>query len=108
MNRQFQIISQFKQAYHHPTLQRTAELTGINLTRVHRLFKGAPMKLSEWESFSLVISHLQKTPEDQLKRAFEQCLMNLGPHGKGQLLTKLQRLHQLTKFTNPSQTRSSS
>ena len=104
MHRQLQIISQFKQAYHHPTLQRAAELTGINVTRVHRIFKGAPMKLSEWECFSQAIFCRQKTPEDQLKKAFEQCLMNLGPSGKSQLLAKLQRLQQLTKLANPSET----
>ena len=105
MDRQKQIISQFKKTYPNSTLKRTSELTGIQITRIHRLLQGAPMKLSEWENFNQAIDLKREPAIDlKLKYAFKQCLHNLTLEGKRELLIKLQRLNQLTELVgeNPN------
>ena len=109
MDRQKQIIAKFKKTYPNATLRRTSELTGIHMTRVHRLFKGYPMKLTEWERFREAIA-LKGEPlvDRKLKYAFRLCLHNLSPEGKQELLVKLERLNQLTELIGAAQKKESS
>lgn len=47
------IIKQYNQTFPGLTYRAVAEHTGIQLTRVFRIFNGAAMKLSEYEIFYL-------------------------------------------------------
>ncbi|MCY4643357.1 MAG: hypothetical protein OXB88_01955 [Bacteriovoracales bacterium] len=97
MNRQDQTISRFRKLYPHLSLRQTSELTGINISRIHRILKGASMKLNEWECFSRAIN--QKTAVDgKLKNVFDECLITLSPQGKNQLLSKLESLQKLSQI----------
>ena len=99
MERQQQIIEWFKLTYPNATLMKSVEITGINKSRLHRIFHQAPMKLFEWELFRHAIARKQNNLIDnKLEDAFEQCLICLGKRGKQQLLVRLQRLCQLTKI----------
>jgi hypothetical protein len=60
MKLQQKIIKQYKQKYPHHTLQKISNLTGIQLTRVFRIFHGRPMKLTEYEAFCSVIENQEK------------------------------------------------
>ena len=101
MDQQQKIIAHFKQVFPKLTLLEAAKLTGINTTRIHRLFKGAPMRVREWELFYQAISKKQKLPIDEkLKTLFDRCLLKLGDRGKQKILVKLKRLEQLSELVD--------
>ncbi|MEX0798835.1 MAG: hypothetical protein WEB87_02765 [Bacteriovoracaceae bacterium] len=51
MNYQNSIINKYKKAFPGRTLKVISQETGIQMTRVFRLFNGAEMKLKEYEAF---------------------------------------------------------
>lgn len=46
---QKELLEDFKQKYQGHTLKQFAKLTGIERTRIFRLFNGQEIKISEWE-----------------------------------------------------------
>lgn len=55
MELQNTIIKQYLLLNHDPTLRQIAKDTGIQQTRVFRLFNGSEMKLSEYEIFKRLV-----------------------------------------------------
>lgn len=51
MNLQSRILREYRELHPRHTLRETSQLTGIQLTRVFRLFNGHAMKLEEYERF---------------------------------------------------------
>lgn len=49
------IIKQYHQIFKNQTYRQIAEHTGIQMTRIFRIFNGAPMKLCEYETLYLKI-----------------------------------------------------
>jgi hypothetical protein len=57
MSLQKKILNDFRQHFPTYTLREIAALTDIQLTRVFRLINGAPMKLEEFEAFTVAIQN---------------------------------------------------
>lgn len=61
MSLQKKIIEQYKSAYPGQSLGQISNTTGIQVTRVFRLFKGATMRLREYEAIYQAILKKQVT-----------------------------------------------
>ncbi len=68
MSLQKKILQQYRVLYPHQSLRDISKKTGIQLTRVFRLFNGAPMKLNEYEVFYEFV-HIQFAHEPFQKQA---------------------------------------
>lgn len=92
MKLQQSIIKKFKQTYPQKNLIEISKMTGIQKTRIFRIFNGSPMKLSEYEIFSTIISSktinmlrfidtanecLQQLSSERLKKILLQMNHNL-------------------------------
>jgi hypothetical protein len=73
MSLQNRILKEYRTLYPHHPLRETARLTGIQLTRVFRLFNGAPMKLEEYERFHQVVhgEHANSLMDGPFRRVTE-------------------------------------
>ncbi|MBY0518670.1 MAG: hypothetical protein K2P81_17300 [Bacteriovoracaceae bacterium] len=71
MSLQAKILSQYRKIYPHYTLREISSQTDIQLTRLFRLFNGAPMKLEEYEIF-LTVTGVQR--ESELQSKFHKAL----------------------------------
>lgn len=56
MNYQDKVLNNYQSLFPGAKLRETAEQTGIQLTRVFRIFNGAEMKISEFEAFETVLN----------------------------------------------------
>lgn len=78
MSLQTAIIKEFN--YHYPNipLREVTSLTGIQITRVFRLYNGSEMKLKEYESFKNAISKVSHTSNaSNFHRNSQLCLEKL-------------------------------
>ena len=69
MSLQTKILNDFRQRFPTETLREIAALTDIQLTRVFRLMNGAPMKLEEYEAFTIA---LQKSADSKWVSSSEE------------------------------------
>lgn len=83
---QEELIQRYMNISDHPTFRQISEETGIQITRVFRLFNGSKMKLHEFESFGRVISKKSGLEMD-MGDLGRQCQMTLP-------LKKLKELEQ--------------
>lgn len=60
MNLQKKTINRYRQLFPNETLRETSAKTGIQITRVFRLFTGRPMKVGELEAFEKAIAERMK------------------------------------------------
>jgi len=60
---QTSLIERFKRAAGKKTFSEYGELTGIERTRMFRLFNGADMKMSEYEKIKSFLEIIDKTSE---------------------------------------------
>jgi hypothetical protein len=84
---QDEILWQFKSNYGHLTLREMSCLTGIQLTRLFRIFNGSKMRLEEY-------ALLRKTlpeKESELLSLASRCLNSLSAAGICELEQLLQR-----------------
>lgn len=64
MTLQKKTLARYRQYYPHDTLREISARTGIQITRVFRLFNGKTMKVAELEAFDRVINEkLEASPE---------------------------------------------
>ncbi len=56
MTAQSTLIKQYMDFFDHPTLKEVSKNTGIQVTRVFRIFNGAEMKISEFDAFQREIN----------------------------------------------------
>lgn len=75
MSLQNKIISRYRLFYPTHTLREVSATTGIQITRVFRLFNGKPMKVGELEAFEKVISErMSENPNySRLHHALEEA-----------------------------------
>lgn len=52
---QTRIIKEYRELFPRYTLRETSAQTGIQLTRIFRIYNGAPMKLGEYELFHEIV-----------------------------------------------------
>ena len=61
MRRQEVILNEFRRIFSCPTFREISKKTGIQQTRVFRLFNGTTMNVSEYEIFNSLINKLMLT-----------------------------------------------
>ena len=76
MNEQKRILDLFMKQFNRPTLRDTSDLTGIQLTRVFRLFNGSEMKLEEYLIFMNLIKE-DTGKHSPLSRLAYECSQSL-------------------------------
>lgn len=78
MELQMTILNQYMLLNNKPTLKSISEDTGIQLTRVFRLFNGSTMKLSEYQVFNRKVKEKMGLTDGLEAVAFE-CSLKLSP-----------------------------
>lgn len=58
MKLQQEIINEYKKKFPQDKLKDISERTGLNITRVFRVFNGATLKINEYEIFCQVINQI--------------------------------------------------
>lgn len=76
MEIQNDLLNKFKRLYNDPTYKEIASLTGIQLTRVFRLFNGFEMKLSEYLIFTSLLED-KRPKEFALEQVVSECVRRL-------------------------------
>ena len=76
MSLQNNIIAKYRQLYPNDTLREISARTGIQITRVFRLFSGKAMKVGELEAFqSAIDKKLGENPEShRLQRILDEAM----------------------------------
>lgn len=102
-NYQDSIIRRFRSAFPDKTLRAISEETGIQQTRVFRVFNGAEMKLKEYEAFEKVLSKKSlEAPRFELLRKFQKCVSTLGEKEIALIELELNHLLKVDRFINKS------
>lgn len=107
MNLQKKILQDYRAAFGHQTFREIARTTGIQQTRVFRIFNGSSMKLCEYEVFQQMVQFRQaKRP--RLFQLLKDCELRLKPEGLKeieQLMDQKMRLWSALNSVNSSQAR---
>ena len=90
MDLQMTILNQYMLLNNKPTLKQISQDTGIQLTRVFRLFNGSTMKLSEFQVFNCRVKEKMGLTDGLEAIAFE-CSMKLSPEAIKDLEVFLKR-----------------
>ena len=107
MNLQNAILKEFNSIFPNVPLREVSSLTGIQITRVFRLYNGSEMKLKEYEAFQLAIS--QKMLKATSSRFFEnskRCLDELSPQRLKEINSQIEtalslsQLRKINKYTS--------
>lgn len=98
MELQKTILNQYVLLNNKPTLKKISEDTGIQLTRVFRLFNGSTMKLSEFEIFNKKVKEKMGLTEGLEAIALE-CSLKLSPVAIKDLEVFLKRKIEVWKLT---------
>lgn len=78
MDLQMTILNQYMLLNNKPTLKKISTDTGIQLTRIFRLFNGSTMKLSEYQIFNRKVKEKMGLTDGLEAVAFE-CSLKLSP-----------------------------
>ena len=98
MDLQKTILNQYMLLNEKPTLKKISEDTGIQLTRVFRLFNGSTMKLSEYQIFNKRVKEKMGLTDGLEAIAFE-CSLRLSPESIKDLEVFLKRKIEVWKLT---------
>lgn len=101
MNLQKTILSQYVLLNQEPTLKKISEDTGIQLTRVFRLFNGSVMKLSEYQVFQHRIKEKMGLTDALSEIAFD-CSLKLSPEAIKEIDVYLKRKIEIWKIKQDS------
>lgn len=85
------IIEQYQIHFPNETLKNISHKTGIQLTRVFRLFNGSEMKISEYETFKSILT--SRANQDEFQDLANECLASLSKTKLELLATQMK--HQL-------------
>lgn len=93
MSLQNKIISRYRLFYPNQTLREVSARTGIQITRVFRLFNGKPMKVGELEAFEKAITDkMAENPDfSRLHHAVEEASSLLTNDEIGRIADYLER-----------------
>lgn len=84
MNLQKKILQDYREVFGQKTFREISDMTGIQQTRVFRLFNGSAMKLSEYEVFQQMIQFRQaKRPK--LLQLLKSCELSLSERGLAEI-----------------------
>lgn len=98
MDLQMTILNQYMLLNNKPTLKKISEDTGIQLTRIFRLFNGSTMKLSEYQIFNRRVKEKMGLTDGLEAIAFE-CSMKLSPEAIKDLEVFLKRKIETWKLS---------
>ena len=90
MELQKTILSQYMLLNQRPTFKKIAADTGLQLTRVFRLFNGASMKLSEYQIFQHKVKEKMGLTDTLEEIAFE-CSLKFNPEAIIEIEKSLKR-----------------
>lgn len=90
MELQMTILNQYMLLNNKPTLKQISRDTGIQLTRIFRLFNGSKMKLSEYQVFQKRVKEKMGLTAGLEEIAFE-CSLKLSPEAVRDLEVFLKR-----------------
>lgn len=91
------ILDQYMLLHGGPTLQKIAKDTGIQLTRVFRLFNGSTMKLSEYQIFRERVRQKMGLTDSLEVIAFD-CTLKLSPTAIKEIEIYLKRKIEIWKL----------
>lgn len=97
-NLQDKILNQYKHQHPNHTLKDISNLTGIQNTRVFRIFNGYEMKLSEFEIFQNIL--IDKKKVSYFERLIQDCMTNLSEFKLKDISSELESLLKMQKITN--------
>ncbi|MEA9356593.1 hypothetical protein SHI21_10275 [Bacteriovorax sp. PP10] len=98
MDLQMTILNQYMLLNNKPTLKKISADTGIQLTRIFRLFNGSTMKLSEYQIFNRKVKEKMGLTDGLEAIAFE-CSMKLSPDAIKDLEVFLKRKIETWKLS---------
>ncbi|MBT3979840.1 MAG: hypothetical protein HOE90_00725 [Bacteriovoracaceae bacterium] len=104
MNLQEKTIFDFRQVYPDLTLKEVSSITGLQVTRVFRLFRGAEMKLREYEALSEATTKKgenQNSVESKFKKISSQCWKSLPCQTLEELTEELKDLLKIENLKTP-------
>lgn len=99
MNLQKKILDQYFELKGEPTFKEISNDTGIQVTRVFRLYNGAVMKLSEFQIFDQKIKELMGLSV-ALEDLAKECSLKLSPTALKELEVFLLRKIQIWGMKN--------
>ncbi len=91
------ILGQYMLLNNEPTLKKISADTGIQLTRVFRLFNGSTMKLSEYQIFQQRVKEKMGLTDTLEAIAFD-CSLKLSPDAIKEIEVYLKRKIELWKI----------
>jgi hypothetical protein len=93
MSLQNKTIQRYRLFFPEETLREVSARTGIQITRVFRLFNGKPMKLGEFEAFEKAItSKMADHPNySRLTLLAEEAFSSLSPTDLGKVVDYIER-----------------
>lgn len=95
------ILGQYVLLNEQPTLKKISEDTGIQITRVFRLFNGATMKLSEYQIFQKKVKEKMGLTNTLEAIAFD-CSLKLSPEAIKEIENYLRRKMEIWKLKQTS------
>lgn len=98
MDLQMTILNQYMLLNNKPTLKKISADTGIQLTRIFRLFNGSTMKLSEYQVFNRKVKEKMGLTDGLEAMAFE-CSLKLSPEAIKDLEVFLKRKIETWKLS---------
>ena len=98
MNIQKTILDQYSLLFGKPTLKEIARDTGIQVTRVFRIFNGSEMKLCEYQIFQTRVKEKMGLTESLEALAFD-CSLKLSPSAIVELEMILKRKIEVWKLS---------
>lgn len=93
MSLEKKIIKRYRQFFPNDTLRETSERTGIQITRVFRLFNGKSMKVGELEAFDQAVQQKlqQNSNYSRLTDVLEQAAAVLTNDELGKIIEYIER-----------------
>lgn len=101
MELQKTILEQYMLLNQKPTLRKISVDTGIQLSRVFRLFNGSVMKLSEYQIFQHKVKEKMGLTDTLEEMAFD-CSLKLSPEAIKEIEIYLKRKMEIWKIKNAS------
>ena len=98
MNIQTMILRQYKEKFPQDKLKEISQKTGIQITRVFRLFNGAEMKVSELEKFQHIIN--QDLLNSPLLKLAKECESHLGQSRKREIISFMNHSLAVLNYSN--------
>ena len=97
------ILNAYQKQFPSQTFQNISKQTGIQVTRIFRIFNGSEMKLGEYITFKSIID--QKRGADQkFQELFDHALMTLPNESLRELRSSLEKKKRIYQLKERSQT----